>query len=123
MHIYNECVILISFLLILIINLVSIGNDMTEAFGLFIIGLIFVSLIITWITLIPGMIKDVIELITNKEPPKETEKKRVREDRMKTLSCEIPELDFVEEAGSNVKAANVTFGSSIRKTNCLLLTK
>lgn len=115
MHVYNECVILASFLLIFIINLASVGNDMTEAIGLLIIGLIFVSLIITWITLIPGMVKDVIELVTSKETPKETEKKKVKEDRMKTLSYEVPDLDFIDEGGSNAKAANVTLGGYIRK--------
>lgn len=62
-NIYNECVILVIFIALIIANVWNLGDPSMTALGWFIISLILLSLFITWILLIPRILKEIWEKI------------------------------------------------------------
>jgi len=63
LNIYNEALIALICLSLLIINVFGFGDQITEGVGWFLVTLIMLSLLATWVLLLPNMIRDLISTI------------------------------------------------------------
>ena len=66
-HIYNEFVILFSFVAILSLNLYQTNQSTTEFIGIIILILILISLIYTRISIVPDIYQDICNMLKKKK--------------------------------------------------------
>ena len=64
-HIYNELAILACFGGIFVINLFKVNPNTTETLGIVFLVIILISLVATWVMIIPGIIKDLYKTFSN----------------------------------------------------------
>lgn len=85
-QVYNEALLFLSYVLMLIINMVRLNSNVVEIVGIIIFMFVFISLFLTWIILIPGMIRDVLQMLVKKKP----EKKKCVKRNASTVRAKAP---------------------------------
>ena len=67
-NIYNELVVTLTFIFLLVINLTEVTADVMERIGWSIIGMIFGSLLVTWFQSLTGTIVSLFEKSKDPKP-------------------------------------------------------
>lgn len=108
-HIYNEIIIFISFVIILIINSVPVNSKLIEVCGYIILGFVFSSLSMTWIILLPGIFKEIVTIVSK------ALKKDDSKNKSKTIGYEIHSLEVGVEIKERTKHLNSVISQYSKK--------
>ena len=117
-QIFNESVILFAFLGILIINKVNPNNEVIDSFGVIVIVSIFVSLIATWIMILPKLLGDLKNTISRlcKKKTKKSKSKHSKSKNKRKIMTEPAK-------SSNQKSSEVNSINEAKKNDLIVKTK